>query len=128
MSGRKSNLQTFKILSSVSMSSTVTSSATNILFLDNVGIQHNWSGSPVGTFTVEVSADFNQDDQGRLVNAGNWITLTQPDGTPFVIVAAGVTGQGYFDITQTSSPWMRSVFTASSGSGFLSTFVTAKMV
>lgn len=128
MSSRKSNTLAFKVLSSVSMSATITSSATNIQYLDNIGVQHNWSGSPVGTLTVQISADYSEGPAGSIINTGNWITLTQPDGSSFLVNTGGATGQAYMDITQTSAPWIRSVFTSSSGTGFLSTFITAKMV
>lgn len=128
MSGRKSNLESFQLLASVSMSASVTSSATNILYLDNVGLQHNWSGAPVGQFTVQMSADYEQDTQGRVVKIGNWITLLQSDGTNFKINTGSASGQAYMDMNQLSAPWIRSVYTASSGTGLMSSFITAKMV
>lgn len=128
MSSRKNILVQFNTMASVSMTGTVISSVTNISYLDNIGVQQNWTGSPVGTFTVEISASYNEDINKNVLNPGSWVTMTQPDGTSFSLTAAGTASQGYMDITQTSSPWIRTVFTGSSGSGVMSTYITAKQV
>ncbi len=124
MSGRKSNLQQFKSLSSISMSSDIVSSATNIAYLDNIGVQFNFTGTPVGVFQVQVSADYSQDTQGNILNAGNWIplALTPQPG------AAAVADVVYIDILPTSAPWIRAAYLASSGSGALNCYITGKMV
>lgn len=121
---RKSNLQSFKTFASVSMSTSVTSSATNIAYLDNIGVQFNFSGAPVGTFQVQVSADYQQDTQGNVTNPGNWTALTLSPSP----AASGSPSSIYIDLNQLSAPWIRTSYTTTSGSGQLSAFVTAKMV
>ncbi len=121
---RKSNLLTFQTLASVSMTANITSSVTNIAYLDNIGVQFNFTGAPVGAFLVQVSADYNEDTQKNVINPGSWTPLTlSPAPT-----ASGSAATIYVDINQLSAPWIRSAYTATSGSGVLSTYVTGKMV
>lgn len=124
MSSRKSNLLAFQTLSSVSMSANVTSSVTNIAYLDNIGVQFNFTGAPVGTFNVQVSADYNEDTQRNVINPGSWTSLTLSPAPTAAAAASTI----YVDLNQLSAPWIRSGYTASSGSGVLSTYVTGKMV
>jgi hypothetical protein len=121
---RKSNLLSFQSLSSVSMTSNITSSATNIAYLDNIGVQFNFTGAPVGTFKIEVSTDYNEDTQKNIINPGSWTPLTLSPAPTAAASASTI----YIDMNQLSAPWIRSGYTASSGSGVLSAFVTGKMV
>lgn len=106
------------------MSTSVTSSATNISYLDNVGVQFNFTGAPVGTFQVQVSADYNQDTQGNVLNPGTWVPLTLSPSP----AASAVAGSIYIDLNQLSAPWVRTAYTTTSGSGVLSGYITAKMI
>lgn len=124
MSGRKNNLISFKTFASVSMSASVTSSATNIAYLDNIGVQFNFTGAPVGTFQIEVSADYQQDTQGVVTNTGTWIPLTLSPAPAANASASAI----YVDLNQLSAPWVRTSYTVTSGSGVLSSYITAKMV
>lgn len=124
MSSRKSNLVSFKTLASVSMVSTVVSSATNIAYLDNVGVQFNFTGNSIGSFSVQVSIDYAQDTQGNVTNPGTWVPLTLSP-TPSANAAAGSI---YIDLNQLSAPWIRTQYVANSGTGTLSSYITAKMV
>lgn len=122
MSSSKQSLKKFRTITDGSMASaTVTSLATDIRYLDNIGLQLNWSGSPVGTFAVQVSADYEQDQFGNVVAAGNWIPLTL---SPSPSTAAG--SPIYIDLTQLSAPWIRVVYTKTSGSGTLNAYIVAK--
>lgn len=134
MSGRKNNLLKYQSITSGDMSAaSLTSAITNIQFLDNIGIQLNFSGSPVGTFAAQISADYSQDAQGNVLVAGNWIpvTLTYWDGTMYVSGTSIPTSVGspiYLDLVELSAPWIRIVYTKGSGTGTLNTFITAKML
>lgn len=107
------------------MASTITSSVTNINYLDNIGIQLNNSGSPSGAFAVQISADYAQDEFGNVQNAGNWTALTL---SPAPTVSAGSPSTIYIDMNQLSAPWIRVVYTPSGGSGTLNAFITAKAI
>lgn len=94
------------------MTGNLTSAVTNIQTLDRACIQINWvtTGSPVGTFSVQISADYAQDNEGNVTNAGNWAALTlspTPDTT--------LTSPTIIDLQNTAAPWIRVVYTRTSG-------------
>ncbi len=124
MSGRKNTLKRFKIVSAGDMSAPITSSPTNIEFLDNVAIQLNASGTPTGTFEVQVSIDYEQDAQGNITDVGNWVPLTL--SPPPVTVGAPVSI--LIDVNQTSTRWVRTVYTPTAGTGVLNAYISAKMI
>lgn len=123
MSGRKNNLQSYQIITAGDMSADITSAVTNIQTLDNIGIQLNWTGSPVGVFEVQVSIDYAQDNFGNVINAGHWTPIdfqvgpSTTDGSPI-----------YLDLNQLSAPWIRTFYDRTSGTGTLSAYITAKMI
>lgn len=130
----KNTLLKFQNISAGDMSTaSLTSAVTNIQFLDNIGLQLNFTGSPTGTFEVQVSSDYAQDGQGNVQVAGNWIPLimTYWDGATFVTTGDIPTSVGspiYLDLALLSAPWIRVVYTRVSGSGTLNSFITAKSV
>lgn len=141
MSGRKNTIRSFPIISAGDMSSaSLTSQVTSIQYLDNIGIQFTWTGSPVGTFQVQVSADYIRDDStpgssgyGQVSNTGNWIPLTLSywNGVALVTGTTVPTSVGspvYIDIDLMSAPWIRAVYTKSSGTGTLTAVITAKAI
>lgn len=104
-------------------SATITSAVTNIQFLDNVGYQFVFTGSPVGEITIEVSIDHSENSQGVVSTAGTWTALTL---TPTASVSAA--GNIYVDLNQLSAPWVRAVYTKTSGTGTLNAYLCAKAV
>ncbi len=124
MSGLKATLNKYRIITDGDMSTvSITSAVTGIKYMDNVGLQLNWAGSPVGTFAVQVSADHEQDQFGNVTVAGNWIPLTL---SPSPSTASG--SPVYVDMTQLSAPWIRVVYTRTSGTGTLNAYIVAKAV
>lgn len=122
---RKNNLLKYKLISEGDMSGDIVSPVTNVQFLDNIAIQAVWSGtSPVGTISVEVSIDYAEDNQGNVINAGNWVAIDL-DPVPAV---SGNTGSDFIDINQLSAPWIRVKYTAGSGVGDLDVYVSAKQL
>jgi len=133
MSGRKNNLKSFNNIVDGDMSGDLTSDVTDIQWLDDVGLQFVWTGSPVGTFSVQVSADYAQDLNGNVQNPGHWISLilTYWNGSAFVTSDSIPTSVGspiYLDLALLSAPYIRAIYTAESGSGTLTSTITAKMV
>lgn len=124
MSGRKSNLFRFQNITSASMGADVTSAVTNIQMLDNIGFQVVWTGTPVGSFDVQVSLNYTQDEWGNVSNAGDWSSI----GLTPAPSASGSAGSAYIDINQISAPWIRLVYTRTSGTGTLQGYITGKMV
>ncbi len=118
----KRKLTRFKTITNGDMSTaSITSAVTNIGNWDNIGLQFVWTGSPVGTFAVQVSIDHAQDQFGNVTNAGTWVPLTL---SPSPITSLG--SPIYIDMTQLSAPWIRVVYTKTSGSGTLQTYISAK--
>jgi len=130
MSGRKSNLKRFKTITTGDMSqATLTSAVTAIEFLDNIGYQINFTGSPVGTFSVQISADYDQDQNGNVINAGQWITVpVQQNGTSYTLIPTSLGSPMFLDLNQLSAPFIRLIYTKTSGTGTVNAFVCGKMV
>lgn len=133
MSNRKNQLTQFDIIPLVAdnMGASITSSITDIRFLDDIGVQFTWTGSPVGTFSIQVSANYLQDYLGNVEHAGNWVplTLTYWNGAAFVTGTTIPTSVGspvYLDLALLSAPYIRAIYTRASGTGALQTTITAK--
>lgn len=94
------------------MSSDITSASTNIMNTDRVGYQLSYSGTPTGTFSVQVSNDESV-----------WVDVTF-DSTP---TAAGQAGTDFLEV-ETAAKFVRLVYTATSGTGSLDAHITAKSI
>ena len=135
MSGRKSNLKQYKVISAGVMTGTnvLTSSVTAIEFLDNLSYQFDWTSSPVGTFQIQISNTYNQDNNGNVITTGTWvpITMTYYSSGAWTTATTLPTSVGtpiYVDVTQTSAPWIRAVYTNASGTGVLNVTISGKML
>jgi hypothetical protein len=116
MTGRKNFISGYQNIVSESMGSDVTSSATNIEGLDNVGIYIDFSGTPVGTFAVQVSTDKGPPTR--------WSDLElSPDP-----VASGSADTITMDLNNLPYSWLRLVYRRTSGTGTLSAWISAKAV
>ncbi len=122
MAGNSKNfLIPFKIINAGDMSSaTLTSAVTDIRYLDNVCIQCIATGAPVGRFDVQASADYAISSTGAVVSTGNWVTMD----TASIVAADDV----LFDLNQLSFPFIRLLYTKTSGTGTLNAYITAKAV
>lgn len=114
----------YHLINAVSMAATITSAAQNIITQDNVGLQLNWTGTPVGTFSVQVSNDHAENPLGNVTVAGNWTTLTLSAS----VTAAGSADTAFIDINQSGAYFLRVVYTRTSGTGTLNCYLTAKGV
>lgn len=125
MTGRKNILPAHNILLNGDMSTTsLTSAIIPIQWVDNIVVQMVWSGSPVGVFNAEASATYVQDNYGNVTNTGTWdpITLNPPAR------ATGSAGSILLDLNQLSFPYLRIVYTKTSGTGTLNITVGGKML
>ena len=121
---RKNQLTKFQNITNAAMTGNITSPATAIHFMDNIGVQLNFTGTPTGTFQVQVSIDYMQDQEGNIQNPGNWIPILLPQPA----VASGGPGFIYIDLNELSSPWVRVVYVFTSGTGTLNSFITGKEI
>lgn len=80
-----------------------------------VSIQAEWTGSPVGDFTIETSCDDGSFPVGSPVTGlTNWTTYTGS-----LQAAGGSTGTFVWRIANNPDKWIRLKFTSTSGSGTL---------
>lgn len=98
----------------------VSSEPTNIMFMDNVSIEFDFTGTPTGTFFVDVSNTYDP----ILNPTPTWITLSLSP-TP---VATGTSGVIGIDYNQSGFQWMRVRYTATSGTGTLNAYIAVKAV
>lgn len=121
----KNNLILNKLISAGDMSTaSITSIAQQVMYLDDIGIQINFTGTPTGSFEIQISADHVEDAQGNVKTAGNWVPMTFTTAP----VASGAAGSIYLDIATLSAPYLRVVYTRVSGTGSLDVFVTGKAI
>lgn len=136
MSGRKNVLLPFHNIVAGDMSTaSITSTVTEIKYLDDIGIQLTWTGSPVGNFEIQISADYQQDTNNppNVLRTGHWVplVLTYWNGSAFVTGTDIPTSLGspvYFDLALLSAPYIRVVYTKTSGTGTLDGYITAKVI
>lgn len=113
----------FPVITNASMATSVTSVVTIIQNLSQVGYDVSWTGTPVGTFSVQVSNTYTQNAAGQVLNPGTWTTLTLSN----VPAAAGSAGNGYIDIDAISAFAIRLVYTAGSSTGTLNATICGKV-
>ena len=132
---KKNVLRPGKTITDGDMSlASITSLVTEIQYLDNVGVQLTWAGSPTGTFAIQVSADFRRyDPTNKITAAGTWtpLVLTYWDGAAFVTATSIPTSLGspiFLDLALLSAPFLRIVYTKGSGTGTLQCTITGKAI
>ena len=123
----KTFIKPFKVLSSGDMSqASLTSAITAVQMVDNISYQFVFTGTPTGTFTIQVSADYapGTGPNSEPINPGHWDTLPI---TP-ALLALGTDGSIFVDLNQMGCPWIRAVYTKTSGTGTVDMFITAKAI
>ncbi len=121
MSGRKNSFL-YQLVTNAAMSGNITSAAQNIQNYDNVGLELDFTGTPSGTFYVDVSNSYQADYLGNVTNTGNWIPLTFST-TP---AATGASGQYFFNITDQAPMWIRTRYVQTASTGTLNAYLSAK--
>lgn len=89
----------------------ITSLPTGIGYLDNIGYQLTWTGTPTGTFIVYVSQD-----------KVNWTILN----TSGVTNPSGSAGSTVVQFSNLPFWWIEIQYLKTSGTGTLNAFVTGK--
>jgi hypothetical protein len=129
MSDRHNQIRKYQNFDNAVMSGSPASLISSIQFLDNIGIELIWSGSPIGNFQVLISAD--HDPNENIV--GNWVPLlfTYWNGSSFVtsyLLPTTLASPYYIDLALLSAPYIQVTYANNSGSGILNGFLTAKAI
>lgn len=113
----------YAVIQNGDMSGNLVSKVTIVKMLSQISYDFVWTGTPTGTFNVQVSNSYTQNPDGTTNNPGSWDNL--PLSAP--TAATGSAGNGFVDIFGTGSYAMRVVYTAASGSGTLTVTINAKV-
>lgn len=107
------------------MAASLTSLVTNVNIFSVCSYTVSWTGTPTGTFTVEVSNDYEPSPAGVLnkpANAGTWVPLT----LSATVSAVGSDGSAFIDIDIMGAAWMRLKYMRVSGTGTVSATIAGK--
>lgn len=115
-----------QVITNGDMSGDVTSLVTNINMISCVGYTISWTGTPTGTFSVEVSQDYIQPVgvQPDQLNSGTWVAVN----LSVPVVAAGTADTAFIDVDITGAAYVRLKYTRTSGTGTLNAFIAGKVV
>lgn len=119
-------IKPFQVVKNASMSGTsvITSTVSIIQQTPIVSYSVVWTGTPNGTFSVEVSNDYALSSDGvSVLVPGTWTPLVLTGQSP---VATGSAGNGFIDIDITGAYAIRLVYTNASGSGVLNATICGK--
>lgn len=124
----KSVTPPYQVINSASVSGTsvIVSSVTNILYRDSVALQFEWTGNPVGAIDIQGSVNYSpgliqSGGVKETANAGVWTSLTL--SPPATVIGSSTI---LINMNQLSFSFIRSVYTNSTGSGVLSGWVCGK--
>lgn len=107
-----------------SMASQVISPVTIIQTMPGLSYDIAWTGTPVGTFAVQVSNTYSENLDGSVRNAGNWNTIPSSAFQGVYPTPSGSAGNGFLDVTVTQAYAVRLVYNPTSSTGTL-TVVTS---
>jgi hypothetical protein len=113
----------------------ITSTVSNIIHKDNVSVQLDWTGSPVGNFQIQVSNNYKpslQQSEGYgAPNNGTWTPLYVSNDQTAAAAINIPTSAGNpitLNLTQLAWGWLQIVYTNTSGSGILTAITLAKAI
>ncbi len=98
--------------------SVLTSEITEIRGFDNISYEADFTGTPTGTFSVQVSNSYDP-----ITNPNAVFVILPLSPTPVASGSSGVVG---IDINQSGFKWIKLVYTNASGSGTLNAYVSGK--
>lgn len=122
MSSRPSGLP-FSCVTNASMAADVIGIPQIIPLQPITGYEVNWTGTPTGTFTVEVSNSYAINADGSVKNAGSWNALPLSP----VISPAGAPGTGFINLTGLAGYAVRLHYVRTAGVGTLNALSISKV-
>lgn len=111
------------IANGVSMAANFTSDPVHVMFSDNIGIQLVWTGTPTGTFGIQVSNTATLLPNGS-ITGGTWSTYTLSSAP----APSGSASNDTININQLPYAFIRLTYAKSGGSGACTAVLTAKPV
>lgn len=116
------------VINAGDMSGSLTSAVSIIQFLPGISYDIAWTGSPTGTFQVQVSNTYAANADGTQKTAGNWTTLPTSSFSGTYPVPSGSAGAGFIDVVGTEAYAVRILYTRTSGTGSLTVIPCAKVL
>lgn len=126
----RSELRPYQVIVSGALAANITSAVTIIQKLSLIAYTYSWTGSsPVGTLSIQISNDYAIDSQGNVSNAGNWaaVSFTTGTGVAASVALSGASGTANINLPLLGAYAVRTVYTASSGSGTLQAYICGKV-
>jgi len=124
----KNALLPVRLVADGSMAASITSDVLPMQYMDNIGIQLDWTGSPVGTIEVQVSLNHQVNPDGSTRTAGTWVTLPSASFTGTYPIPGTTSSPAYLDLPLLSAAFLRVVYNRTSGSGTLNVIAVGKGV
>lgn len=114
------------LVDAVSMGADITSKVMIIKHLPGISYDLTWTGTPTGTFSVQVSNSYAESADGQSVlNAGSWTALPTSAFVGTYPAPSGSAGNGFLDVVGTEAYAIRLVYTRVGGTGALTVFPAA---
>lgn len=118
---RKLIVKSFQNITAQSMGADITSVATDVSFLDNIGVFVKWaSANAVGVISVQGSINWDPH-----LAIGDWEDLTFD---PALAQPTSDSNTYLININQFPYPWIRVFYDRTSGTGTLDTWICSKSV
>jgi len=105
------------------MATSLTSEVTILKQKTGAGYDISWTGSPVGTFSVEISNTYSVDAMGNVSNAGKWTAVTLTGS----VAPAGSADNGFINLAGLEAYAIRLVYTRTSGTGTVNAVFCGKV-
>ena len=126
----RSSLRPEVVIAAASMATNITSTPTVLQSLTLGTYAYSWAGaSPVGALAIQISDDYSLNPNGTVNNAGTWntvyVTLNGSTVTNSIPIS-GNTGNGIVEWS-TGAYAIRTIYTATSGTGALTATIVAKV-
>lgn len=125
MAGNSKNfLPAYSVINAVSMAASITSSVTDVRYLDNLLYQVIWTGTPTGTFDLQCSLDYQVGSGSTVLNSGTWSSIPLSS----VVNPSGSASNTIIYIIEMPAPFLRLVYTRTSGTGTLTAYISGKAI
>lgn len=127
MAGNQKNvLLPVHFIKAQSMAASFQSPPIDVRFLDDMQIQLQWTGTAVGTFTVQTSSDYQPGGTpfAAPINPGTWVNLP----LSAIVAAAGAPDQAVIDLNEIPSPWIRVDYARTGSTGTVDGYISGKAI